>query len=252
MYAHYRRQTMNLLQNTSPYRGTAIHRLFGKLPLEQLVAVMDEYDRIHIHQLENVIREMPLNPLLTRALNEISEYHRRYRPYVTDAASLLDIGVGSGLALQHVIRQNPHLTAAGIDIRDLRLPEIKVPLQLYNGRAMPFADNHFEVSLIFYVLHHCQDARQVLREAIRVTGRHIIIIEEFERTHADETSLDMTERQSHRALGIPPDLPYHLFDQPEFEQILRSHHLVQLEQQLLPSQTTRPVEKYLYVLKVPA
>jgi len=246
-YAQYRKQTMTLLQQEHD-QSTAVHRLFGKLPLDQLVKVMDEYDQIHIHQLEKVIREMPLNPLLTRALNEISEYHRCYRTHFAGAASLLDIGVGSGLALQHVIQQNPQLSAIGIDIRDLRLPNVNVPLQIYNGRSIPFADNYFEVSLIFYVLHHCEDPQQVLREAIRVTRGKIIIIEEFDRSNADETSLDLTERQSHRALGIPPDLPYHLFDQPEFEQMLQHHNLVQLDRQLLPSKTTRPVEKYLYVL----
>ncbi len=247
-YARYRKQTMTLLQQEHNH-CTAIHRLFGKLPLDQLVKVMDEYDQIHIHQLEQVIREMPLNPLLTRALNEIGEYHCRYQAHLVGASSLLDIGVGSGLALQHVIQQNPQLSAMGIDIRDLRLPKVNVPLQIYNGRSTPFADNYFDVSLIFYVLHHCEDPKQVLREAIRVTRGKILIIEEFDRPDADETSLDMTEQQSHRALGIPLNLPYHLFDQPEFEQMLQRHNLVQLDRQLLPSKTTRPVEKYLYVLK---
>jgi len=247
-YAQYRRQTMTLLQQEHN-QGPAVHRLFGRLPLDQLVKVMDEYDQIHIHQLEKVIREMPGNPLLTRALNEISEYHCLYRSQLAEATSLLDIGVGSGLALQHVMQQNPHLSTVGIDIRDLRLPNVNVPLRIYNGHSMPFSNDHFDVALIFYVLHHCEDPEQVLREAIRVTRSKLIIIEEFDRPDADETSLDMTERQSHRALGIPPDLPYHLFDQPEFEQLLLRHNLVQLDRQLLPSKTTRPVEKYLYVLK---
>jgi hypothetical protein len=59
----------------------------------------------------------------------------------------------------------------------------------------------------------------------------------------------MTERQSHRALGIPPDLHYQLFDQPQFEQILETHGLAQVNRQRLPSKTTRPVDKYLYVVE---
>jgi hypothetical protein len=59
----------------------------------------------------------------------------------------------------------------------------------------------------------------------------------------------MTERQSHRALGIPPDLHYKLFDQVEFEQMLQGYNLLQLDRQLLPSKTTRPVDKYLYVVE---
>ena len=104
--------------------------------------------------------------------------------------------------------------------------------------------------LLFYVLHHCEYPQQVLWEAIRVTRGKIIIIEEFDRPNVDETSLDLTERQSHRALGIPPDLYYQLFDQSEFEQVLQAHNLIQLDRQLLPSKTTRPVEKYLYVMEL--
>ncbi len=249
-YAHYRRQTMLRLAETAQSPGPVVHRLFGEMPLDKLVQVMDEYDQIYIHQLEHVIKEMPANPLLSRARYEIRDYHRRYRRHLAQASSLLDIGVGSGLALRHVMEQNPHLTATGIDIRDLRLPDVKVPLQLYNGHTMPFDANRFDVSLIFYVLHHCENPQRVLEEAVRVTRQTIIVIEEFDRPGADEASLDLTERESHRALGIPPDLYYRLFDQPEFEQMLQIHQLTLLDRQVLPSQTTRPVEKYLYVLQV--
>jgi ubiquinone/menaquinone biosynthesis C-methylase UbiE len=139
---------------------------------------------------------------------------------------------------------------AGVDVRDLRLLNVDVPLRVYDGHTLPFTTNQFDVSLLFYVLHHCQDPHRLLHEAVRVTRQKIIIIEEFDRPGADTTSLDMTERQSHRALGIPPDLFYQLFDQPEFEEMLQAHNLIQLEQQLLPSKTTRPVRKYLYVLQL--
>ena len=252
-YACYRRQTMRLLaQQSSLTPCTVTHRLFGEMPLDKMVEIMAEYDQIHIHQLEDVIKEMPSNPLLTRALYEISDYHERYRAHLAQASTLLDIGVGSGLALRHVMQQNPHLTPTGIDIRDLRLPEVKVPLQIYNGQTIPFEANSFDVALIFYVLHHCQDPQRVLQEAVRVTRDKLIIIEEFDRPGSDETSLDLTERESHRALGIPPDLYYQLFDQVGFEQMLQAHGLVQLDRQRLPSQTTRPVEKYLYVLHIEA
>jgi SAM-dependent methyltransferase len=193
---------------------------------------------------------MPLNPLLARAIYEVSDYHRRYQPHLAQATSLLDIGVGPGLALQHVIQQNPHLTCAGVDVRDMRLPDVEIPLQVYDGHTLPFTKNQFDISLLLYVLHHCQDPLRLLDETIRVTRQKIILIEEFDLPGADEISLDLTERQSHRALGIPPDLPYQLFDRPEFESMLQGRNLIELAQQTLPSETTRPVQKYLYVMAV--
>jgi SAM-dependent methyltransferase len=251
-YMRYRQKLLSFLQNLSPlqWQVTVDHPRFGSLRLAELVEIIEAYDRKHIQQMEEIIYAMPINPLLVRAVAEIRDYHRRYRSYLAQATSLLDIGVGAGLALQYIRQQNPHLICAGVDVRDLRLPQVDVPLQLYDGYTLPFSRDQFDVSLLFYVLHHCQSPSRVLDEAARVTRRNIILIEEFDQPGADEVSLDMTERQSHRALGLPSDLPYHLFDKTEFESMLRTRNLIELEHQLLPSKTTRPIWKYLYIVAV--
>lgn len=248
-YMTYRRRTLQLL-DMPRQQDRLQHPLFGELSRSELISEIDAYDRTHIRRMEAIMREMPLNPLLARALAEIAEYHRRYRPYLQEAQTLLDIGVGTGLALRHVMRQNPHLACAGVDVRDLRLPHMDVPLQLYDGHTLPYQPGQFDVSLLFYVLHHCHDPGRLLAEARRVTRHKLIIIEEFHHAGVDKTSLDLTERQSHRALGIPPDLPYQLFDKSHFAEMLQSCRLSVVEHQLLPSQTTRPVQKYLYVVDV--
>lgn len=249
-YACYRRQTVALLKDMGKIHFQMYHPLYGQVNLADLVVKIDEYDQSHIQQVEAIIRRMPLNPLLARAMGEIDEYHRRYQPHLHQAKSLLDIGVGTGLALSHIMQHNPQLYFNGVDIRDLRLPEIKVPLQIYNGHTLPFADYQFDVSLLLYVLHHCQNPARVLDEAVRVTRHKLIIIEEFDRPNADEISLDLTERHGHRAIGLPSDLPYHLFNKSDFEAMLAARHLIQLDQQLLPSRTTRLVQKFLYVTQL--
>jgi SAM-dependent methyltransferase len=250
-YARYRRETIVRLQHAPPaqwQQPVATDPQVGAITLAEFVEKVDSHDRLHIEQMEHVVQRMPLNPLLARALQEIEEYHRRYQRYLTGAASGLDIGVGPGLALQHIMSQNPQLAFAGVDIRDLRLPGIEVPLLVYEGHTLPFQDSEFDVVLLFYVLHHCCSPARLLSEAVRVARQKLIIIEEFCYPAADEISLDMTERQSHRALGIPPDLPYQLFNKAELAAMLQAHHLWEIEHQSLPSQTTRPVRKYLYVL----
>ena len=249
-YARYRQQIIARLQGLIPSQGqqAALHEQFGRITIGELVKKIDEQDQFYLKQIEAIIHCMPLNPLLARALQEIRDYHERYRVHLLEATSVLDIGVGTGLALRHIMEQNPHLTFAGVDVRDLRLPEAQVPLQVYDGCTLPFPDNQFDVSLLFYVLHHCQSPGRLLAEAARATRQKLIIIEEFDRPGADPTSLDLTERQNHRALGLPPDLPYQLFDKQEFEMMLRAQHLIEIEQQPLPSKTTRPVQKYLYVV----
>jgi SAM-dependent methyltransferase len=251
-YAAYRQQTLALFKKIAPeqWQRQVSHNLFGRLTLAELVVRIDAYDRAYIRHMEQLVQDMPLNPLLARAVYEIDQYYHRYRAHLAGAASVLDIGVGSGLALRYLILQNPHLTFAGVDVRDLRLSGIEVPIQIYDGYTLPFATKQFDISLLFYVLHHCHHPQRVLAEATRVTRQKLIIIEEFDRPEADAASLDLTERQSHRALGLPDDLPYRLFDKPEFEEMLRTCRLVEIDQQPLPSRTTRPVQKYLYVLEI--
>ncbi len=251
-FADYRRRTEAVLQKydfTQDQQRIA-HKQFGSITPLELVEKIDAHDQSHIHQMEEIIQAMPLNPLRARAVYEIDKYYRRYRPYLAQAASLLDIGVGPGLALKYVMLQHPDLTFDGVDVRDLRLPDIAVPLKIYDGHTLPFLAKQFDVSLLFYVLHHCHNPQRVLAETIRVTRQKLIIIEEFDHPDADETSLDLTERQSHQALGLPTDLPYQLFDKPEFEAMLKAYDLLELNKQVLPSKTTRPVQKYLYVMAV--
>lgn len=251
-YARYRQKTVALLRRVPPADSQCIakHELFGDVTVAELVKRIYETDRAYIRQIEDIIYNMPLNPLFARALAEINEYHQRYQPHLTPTTSLLDIGVGSGLALHHVMQQNPHLACAGVDIHDLRLPDVEVPLQVYDGYTLPFVADRFDVSLIFYVMHHCDNPHRLLEEAVRVSRQKLIIIEEFHQAGADPTSLDLTERQSHRALGIPANMPYRLLAKSEFDRLLRRHNLIAVEQQRLFSKTTRPVQKYLYVLKL--
>lgn len=249
-YARCRCRTLTLLETLANPSVQNQSLCLEPVDLTELVAKIDAHDQSHIRQIEAIIHAMPLNPLLSRAIYEIDEYHRRYQPHLSQARSLLDIGVGTGLALRHVMRHNPQLTFTGVDIRDLRLPDVDVPLQLYDGETLPFADSRFDVSLLFYVLHHCQKPVRVLEEAVRVTRRKLILIEEFDRPGADQTSLDITEKYGHWAIGLPVDLPYQLFTQCDFEAMLDAHRLICLDRQPLPSKTSRPVQKFLYVTQV--
>ena len=251
-YVRYRHQTINLLESIpfAQWQQRVTHQKFGCLPIKELVKKIDDADQDYINQITHIIDLMPYNPLITRAIDEIRDYHQRYQSHLQQAKTVLDIGVGSGLALQHIIRQNPHLQVAGVDLRDFRRPEVKVPLQIYDGGQLPFETNRFDVALLFYVLHHCQNPCHLLTEATRVTKHKILVIEEFDQPEADPDSLDLTERRGHRALGLAPDLPYQLFNKTEFEQLLQQHNLIELSQHPLPSQTTRPVKKYLYSLKI--
>lgn len=55
----------------------------------------------------------------------------------------------------------------------------KAPVVIYDGSRMPFDDKSFDISLLVTVLHHIDDQSAVLREALRVTRKRIIIVEDL-------------------------------------------------------------------------
>jgi ubiquinone/menaquinone biosynthesis C-methylase UbiE len=58
-----------------------------------------------------------------------------------------------------------------------------LPHTLYDGQKLPFASNAFDVTVLYFVLHHCEHPEQVLAEAIRVTRGKVVIVESvFEET----------------------------------------------------------------------
>ena len=55
------------------------------------------------------------------------------------------------------------------------LPEI--PVMVYDGEKLPYANNHFDNALLLTVLHHTTDPVAVLKESARV-AKQVVIIED--------------------------------------------------------------------------
>lgn len=91
-----------------------------------------------------------------------------------DTGSILDIGSGRGVVTS-VLRERG-FAVTPLDVRN-RSQEPALSPVVYDGTAIPFPDNAFDCALLLTVLHHTPDPDAVLREAVRV-ARRIIIIED--------------------------------------------------------------------------
>ena len=89
------------------------------------------------------------------------------------AAAVLDIGAGDGLLASHVLAVRQDLQWTGVDA--LARPNARIPVQIFDGRRLPFDDRTFDVALFVDVLHHTDDPMSILREAIRVSRRNVVI-----------------------------------------------------------------------------
>jgi len=100
---------------------------------------------------------------------------RDCQDFIEEGSKILDLGCGSGIAAKH-FQEFFKAKIIGVDVKDNRL--VQIPFKLIDGKNLPFNDNTFDVVLINYVLHHCQDPEEILKEAKRVSKR-IIIFEDL-------------------------------------------------------------------------
>lgn len=88
---------------------------------------------------------------------------------------ILDLGAGYCKVAQQ-LADDYKINITCLDIDDYNKTDLK--LILYDGKKIPFKDNHFNKTILIFVLHHSQDPEKLLNEAKRVTKENIIILED--------------------------------------------------------------------------
>ena len=97
------------------------------------------------------------------------------KAYIKEDSSLLDLGCGSGIIGKEFSRFF-NSEVLGLDIIDNRV--IEIPFRRYDGNNLSFLkDNEFDAVLINFVLHHCQNPIDLLKESKRVSKGIIVIYE---------------------------------------------------------------------------
>jgi ubiquinone/menaquinone biosynthesis C-methylase UbiE len=100
---------------------------------------------------------------------------RKLMPFIKSTDRILDVGAGD-CRLDVLLKKKIGCEVVPVDVEDFN--ETDLPLTIFDGKRLPFADDSFDVVLLIFVLHHAEDARQVLEEARRVSRRSIIVFED--------------------------------------------------------------------------
>jgi SAM-dependent methyltransferase len=99
----------------------------------------------------------------------------RIAPHLPSTGRALDLGCGDGQIAAGVLAIRPGLSINGADV--LARPKAHIPVDLYDGTTLPYADRSFDAVMIVDVLHHTDDPVQILREARRIC-RGVIVLKD--------------------------------------------------------------------------
>jgi SAM-dependent methyltransferase len=92
---------------------------------------------------------------------------------IPEQASVLDVGSGDGRIDELLLDKRPDIKIQGVEV--LSRAQSSFPVTNFDGQTLPFGAKSFDVVMFVDVLHHTDDPMVLLREAIRVARKSIVI-----------------------------------------------------------------------------
>lgn len=126
-----------------------------------------------------LIREGRLASVRARQKARVFDPALQALPTVADdhPATVLDIGCGEGAFGTYLHRTHGFdVTLTDLHAGGFR-PTSPLPFRACTTRHLPFADNAFDASALTFVLHHAASPETVMREALRVSRRRVLVLE---------------------------------------------------------------------------
>jgi ubiquinone/menaquinone biosynthesis C-methylase UbiE len=130
-------------------------------------------------------------------------YHSRFwRPVIpdlishfelSDTSSLLDVGCAKGFMLYDLLQTLPAMKVAGVDISEYAIShakdEVKDFVSVADAKALPFADNSFDVVMSINTVHNLEQEQcgVALQEIERVSrGKSFITVDAYTNAMEEE------------------------------------------------------------------
>lgn len=115
-------------------------------------------------------------------------------------SSLLEIGAGKG-HVSRALRDASDVEIKLVDVVDYN--ETDLALEVYDGELLPFQDNAFDYSLLVFVLHHTPDPLRLLGEAMRVSRKGVLVVENHVQGWLRQQFTRSIDSIPHLQYGVP-------------------------------------------------
>ncbi len=116
------------------------------------------------------------------------------------SARVLDIGCGDGLVASVVQRERPDIEVSGLEVRPRA--GTRIPVERFDGRAVPYADRSITAVLLVDVLHHAEAPETLLAEATRVAAELVVIKDHLREGVLAAPTLRFMDRVGNRRHGV--------------------------------------------------
>ena len=144
---------------------------------------------------------------------------RALRAHLDPGDAVLDVGCGSLLVAQQIMT---HAAVRVIGLETLNYRSHPLPLVLYDGERAPFRDRAFDVVLLAFVLHHCDDGGLVvLQEARRLARKRILVLEDRYDHTAERVLTRAVDRLLNRWEHVAIPTPCRFRSSDEWQQVFR-------------------------------
>ena len=127
-------------------------------------------------------------------------------------ARILDVGAGSGLLASVIASKRPDVSILGLDV--LPREQSHIPVEIFDGRKIPFDNGAFDIVLFVDVLHHTDDPAVLLREAARVAASAVLIKDHFRKGIAARQRLRFMDWIGNARFGVA--LPYNYWTERQW------------------------------------
>jgi SAM-dependent methyltransferase len=131
-------------------------------------------------------------------------------------ANILDVGTGDGSIAAMIMKLRTDVVIQGVDV--LQRPKTHIPVKLFDGRRLPFADCSFDCVMFVDVLHHTLDAEGLLREAARVAGNSVVVKDHLLEGLLARPTLRLMDWVGNRGHDVA--LPYNYLPRARWDEIV--------------------------------
>ena len=138
----------------------------------------------------------------------------RLSPAFQDCASVLDLGASDG-RLAKAMSEFVSAEFTGCDVH--LQPKPFIPVYKYDGIHLPFEDNAFDCVMLIDVLHHSDNAQEVLLEAKRVAKKYIFVKDHIWLTRLGFWNLAMQDYIANKPYGIP--VPFNFLQEDQWKSL---------------------------------